>query len=609
VPVFVNKDTGLAETADSPSEAQEVPLYSPEGQFGSAPISAAPDLLKQGYRQPNQAELGEMLTKAHFNEPIEQFKTLLEGAASDMSLGTSTALERAVGVPAKNIEHRREYNPGVHMFGQGLGLVTSSMLGYGEGALLTKAGEAIPELVGSRLVTAAARGAAQNAIVQAGDEMSRFISEDPQQSAQTALAHIGLSSLIGAGAGIAFGAIPASFNALAEGKSGEFIDGFKSKLGEYMDSADGAPGKRVAYDPFTKKMTEIDVQPPNLELKDGFDPITKEPYEREPITEEPQSKSFDAGSKVAEMVMKKGLGKMVGGGIGGTIGTAVGHPWIGTYLGERFLSPALDEVIPSITKSIMQNNTSGAGLRSAVEFGTAVVKGETKLNKAINNVFESGREVLSEPSDKDMKRLQTKLDQVATGTDGLQNVGGQIGHYMPEHASVLSMTAANAAQYLNSLKPVPPVGAPLDGKQPVSQVAQNSYESALKIAQEPLSVLSKIKDGTITTKDIQHLQAMYPGLKSRMEYKLINSTLEHKSEEGKIPYKTQLGMSTFLGQPLESSMKQPNIASSQGTFAVAAPPAPSGASKRHNMTSLVKMPSTAQLPGQAREAYRSTGHR
>lgn len=216
MPVLVNKDTGLAENLPDATSAlaqgtHEIPLYDPQGNFGSASMEAAPELLQQGYTQPNSKQLKEIHKQGKYGTTSEQLKTGLEGAASAVTFGLSTGAERALGVNPEDINARREVNPVSHGVGEGVGLVGSMLTGVGEGALLGRAAEVVVPAMeaanfAGRVGSAAAKGAIENMIFQGGDEASKLLASDPSQSVETAMTDIGLSGLIGGGVGGAFGA-------------------------------------------------------------------------------------------------------------------------------------------------------------------------------------------------------------------------------------------------------------------------------------------------------------------------------------------------------------------------------------------------------------------
>lgn len=245
MPVLINAETGLAEDLpeQSANEAvvsgtHHVPLVDPQGNPSAAPMSDASALLTQGYKQPSPDQLKGLLDYSKYSSPAEQAKTFLEGAGEAATFGLSTGAERALGVNPEDIRARKEVNPGVHQVGQLVGLTGSAFIpGVGEANILSEAGNVAAKALGlsagegilAKVGSAAARGAVETALYQAGDEASKMFAGDPNQSAQTAIADIGLGALLGAGVGGAFGSISPLWKATQEYPMGKLLNAVKSK--------------------------------------------------------------------------------------------------------------------------------------------------------------------------------------------------------------------------------------------------------------------------------------------------------------------------------------------------------------------------------------------
>lgn len=177
----------------------------------------------------------------------QQAITALEGAGASATFGLSTGLEKKLGVDPADIRARREENPISHMVGQGVGLVGSLLIpGGGAAKVLTGTGKLATRAAGlgaaEGLAAKAAQGAvsaaAENALFQAGDEVSKMLSNDPHQSVETALTNVGLSSLFGAGVGGALGAAPKLWKASVGDRSSQFLEDFRGRMKEHIDNPD-----------------------------------------------------------------------------------------------------------------------------------------------------------------------------------------------------------------------------------------------------------------------------------------------------------------------------------------------------------------------------------
>lgn len=257
MPVVINKSTGLAEDV-SAEQAQsglqsgeyQLPFIDKEGNSVAVDYKEAHTALQQGMAQPGEDQLKGLMDYAKYSSPVEQAKTFAEGAASAATLGLSTGIERAAGVDPEDIRDRREVNPGMHMAGQATGLIGSSLAlpGAGAAGLMTRAGEAAAAATGLTGATLASRAAitgakqiAETALFQAGDEVSKAFSQDPEQTVASAIADIGLAGVAGGALGFGTHFAAAPLWKVAQGpKLMQVLSGLKSKVDGTAITADVA---------------------------------------------------------------------------------------------------------------------------------------------------------------------------------------------------------------------------------------------------------------------------------------------------------------------------------------------------------------------------------
>lgn len=186
-----------------------------------------------------------------YGTPGQMAITALEGAAEGVAGPLAPLAEtKILGVPEEDILSRRDTNPITHGVGQGIGLTAGLLTGTGEAALMTKAGAAAADLSGlakaagvvselgpqipsfaARVGSSAVQQAAEMAVLQGSDEVSKLILKDPETSAQTAIANVGMASALG-GAGGAFtsGVVSPLWSATAGPKIDQFLNTFKNHL-------------------------------------------------------------------------------------------------------------------------------------------------------------------------------------------------------------------------------------------------------------------------------------------------------------------------------------------------------------------------------------------
>lgn len=315
------------------------------------------------------------------------------------------------------------------------------------------------------------------------------------------------------------------------------------------------------------------------------------------------------GAKIMDSFLKKGLGKLAGGATGAAVGSLLGHGWIGALIGEHALGGFYDSILPTLIKPLLEKEASPEGFKAAVDFSSQVMKGERLTTRAVKNLFQAGKEVLPTgflPTEKGLEKLDNKAKEFQENPESMLAIGGSLGHYRPDHATAATQTASTVVGALNSMRPDVSPKLPLDPERKLSGVEKSEYQMALTVAEQPLSILAGIKNGTITTKEVVLMKTFYPALYQRTAGKIISELTEHKSRDGNIPYHTKMGLSLFLGQPLDSTMTPQFIQATQ----MPAKPLPSEQSStppqnaKHSMAALNKLPGMYQTPGQSRESYR-----
>ena len=191
-----------------------------------------------------------------YGTPGQMALTGLEGGAQGflgpIATGAEELLSRA-GVPGISAPERRaraETNPELFGGSEAATMLGGALTGTGEAALLEGIGKGASNLVtkGAELsrMRAAGAGALRGGLemlgFSSGDEISNAINQDPGQTAGSIVAHVGLSSLLGAAGGGLFGAVLPKWLEEHEEPVGQAIQDFKnSGSGSVADAASEAP--------------------------------------------------------------------------------------------------------------------------------------------------------------------------------------------------------------------------------------------------------------------------------------------------------------------------------------------------------------------------------
>lgn len=254
------------------------------------------------------------------------------------------------------------------------------------------------------------------------------------------------------------------------------------------------------------------------------------------------------------------------------VGYMMGHnPVTGYLLGE--MAQRLGKDVPEAMKlSYLKFLASEAPVKAEAFKGMTdmihnSIKGQTMMANAASNVFKGSGQVLSAaqmPKVADRDKLDKIIEKSQNNDQMIAKLSnGTTGHYMPNHQTAMATNAAGQIQYLLNLKPKPIQNSPLDKPIEPTGAQKARYNRALDIANNPVVVLQHVKDGTVQVTDLQDLKGLYPSLYPKMAQQLSNSMMHRAADEEQIPYKTRMGLSLFLAQPLDSTMTPQSIMAAQ----------------------------------------------
>lgn len=271
--------------------------------------------------------------------------------------------------------------------------------------------------------------------------------------------------------------------------------------------------------------------------------------------------------------------KHMPGGISGLIAAMAGHNiGLGFLLGE--IGRYVGREVPDAAKLSLlrflgtEGPIDAAGFRSLHGIVERLYKGHALVDKAVQGVFKSAEDVLPEkalPTDKHREKLENFIKVAQEDPEALHTLAENAGTYAPQHGIAAGAIAGRALSYLLSQRPnTQPMDALGPDRTPTA-FERAAYNRALDIAQQPLVVLKAAKDGSITPQDVTALDSMYPSLYASLKTKAIGYMVEAKAKGVLIPYRTRIGLSLFLGMPLESSITPQNIAANQAQPTQAAP--------------------------------------
>ncbi len=195
-------------------------------------------------------------------QPGEQFKAGAEGALRGFLGPVGSYIEKNIyRVPEEDINRRRSDFPGTSAVGEGAGLIGGALTGTGEAAALEGIGKGAAEIAGltnpattaAKIGSSIVRNAAEGAAYTSQDEFGKMLLDDPDYSAQTALANIGVGTALGGGVGLLTGAANPLWQATLGPRTTELLDAIKSgvnkgskvPVGPELDQAVQTIGKQL----------------------------------------------------------------------------------------------------------------------------------------------------------------------------------------------------------------------------------------------------------------------------------------------------------------------------------------------------------------------------
>jgi hypothetical protein len=245
-------------------------------------------------------------------------------------------------------------------------------------------------------------------------------------------------------------------------------------------------------------------------------------------------------------------------------------------------------------------------IQEANRIVNAIVKSDKMITNSVKSIFDpKSAYKIAQPTPKGVERLKGYIKQINQNPEAALSIGSDI---TPEFNSGWSRSVASAASYIKSFEPKQPQALPFDsGTQAPPGVHTDVYNHVLKVTEQPLSILHKVKQGTLIPEEVGAVKTVYPDLYQRLSQQITDEMISAKAKGATIPYRTKLGLSAFLGSPLDSTMTPDAIQSAQIGGQGQQPGGAQMPPPQSSTKSLNKSITMAQTPMQARAFERSQG--
>lgn len=556
--VLIHPETGAAE--HFPSEAAtgaikagyHVPLNDVNGNAVSVPYHEAGAYVKQGYSQPTPDQLQNLLDSTNYSTPGQKALSYIEGAAKGLAGPLAPMIETALfPTTHQDIAKRQEVNPGTSTAGEVTGLVGGMAVlpGASLPGFIAKAGAGAAKAIATEgmfgnLARYAVQGAVESSLFGLQNKMHEAVIGNPEDVAQNIASHVGMSALIGAGAGAVLGPIAKTFGEMAAKTYNEI--GIPGKMSEAAaEAVDYAAASRAGLiDSFVAK---------NPALKDMAQDILG--------AKTLEGLSATLGPEYLEKLIPH-VGKMVN-WMKDPVGIKFGGEMAKGVL-KRIVN-ILPEESPLIAALVKANQYTAKAL-AGIETGAAGIFG---YEAAKNLDKKPGPTLLEEDGSPRIYDSREMVASLASSPDAMANhligVTEPIKDILPGLATGMTVTMAKAIGFLNDK--IPPTGkaAPLDPERKPSTPEIANYNHYAAVLNNPNVIFDFVKRGTLLPQHSEAMMAVIPSVYMKMQTATLDKLTDHlaKNPVSSIPYKTRLGLSQFLGQNLDSTMSQQAILNNQ----------------------------------------------
>lgn len=497
----------------------------------------------------------------------QQVLTAIEGAAQGIAGPLATLAEtKLLGISPEEINARQQANPGIHGVSEGSALIGSFFIPGGQGALATSVATKLPKAINMGKVGAKILGGfITNGLIQASDEVSKWMlgQGDPEDGVGARMANVGIAGLFG-GTMSALGQVTSAVakTGLKELAQKEFGQRAEYILRGIADAASGAD-----------EMLNI-----NGVAKQGY----------------------RLGQQIFNNIGKgaTGTGVLYGAQQGYEESGLSGIPYgalkgfVGAYLLRKGTGYATEKAAPALLKILASENFSGA--LQAYDHAVDMLRGSKLIDSGIDAIFTgaaaTGQKVFDHLSTKyaaQKKRVREYVENNELGQEidaasqqilpgfaqgglvedsNLAEPNGVEIHY-PAQNILLNMAKARANNYLNSLRPIPGVSQLAFDYSQDDRLKEKTYDKALNIAVNPLSIMNDIQTGALDPENLKHFNVMFPELGELVRKRITERIVRAQLKEEKPNYKVRQALSLFMGVPLSTEFTPAAIQAAQAVFA------------------------------------------
>lgn len=245
---------------------------------------------------------------------------------------------------------------------------------------------------------------------------------------------------------------------------------------------------------------------------------------------------------------------------------------MGIAFNEYFTGKALIMNIADTAKvALIKAHSSGAqpkatAFKALNDYFFNAHQGAVLLQKMGRQLFTNKEISIEEPNEASLRKLDSRAKQAELDPKTLQDSDNELYHYAPKEYLAAKTLESRVLNYVNQKRPKPRTSGVLGREIPPTTSQLADFKRTLQIANQPQIIFKKIQNGTLQSKDVQDLNAMYPELRNEMLNDLVKNVIYAKSKKTLIPNKMKKALSVFGAMPLDFTLTPQAIQAAQSTY-------------------------------------------
>lgn len=297
-------------------------------------------------------------------------------------------------------------------------------------------------------------------------------------------------------------------------------------------------------------------------------------------------------------------------GLAGKVGSShgmAGETALGLMLGDKSLRSMVNKyvgmplsnatqkyLLPMVVKSVADGTPEIINMETAYR-AESIARGAKAVENAVGKIFGPVSQQAinyTVPSEKNREKIMDWITGGGVDQDIQQEIynqggetpqglakGGEVAkseshnspgtsQLYPNQAMLMAQAKGRVSNYLNSIRPPDQMAKLAFDHEPDMRKQKKSYNRAIDIAAQPLSVLDQVHKGTLEPEDVKHFTQMFPEVNKVVQGKIAEKISENQLNGERPSHKIRQALSLFTGTNLTSELIPQNIQAAQAVFAM-----------------------------------------